>query len=346
MEIKTPPLSPILHAADATVVKQTYMMEIDPGRPGSTGHFLYQSGNPWYIRLDALYVLSARRVKAAGGSIHLTADDTMYGAVMSLLDNFEVNDYLGDAYNFGQIRRILTVDGFNDGHPILSAGAPFYSMIGYDWRRLYSVGHQSSATVYFVQGGNDAYWCRCDMELPLAVHMREQPDAFPGGRADLAATCYLTLKYNTFNEYKAAVDSGETDGYLGCPFWDEKKVCHYQPKYPENNCADGSVKNGDWCQSCCYQNFEYNEGVRDLENGLEMTTPTDDSDGVFIWNDGYCLQNSTAYFGGLDGPCVNGEDWSCHRRYFSSAGQGCGYATQWKHQDPVVYELVDEAQID
>jgi hypothetical protein len=183
------------------------------------------------------------------------------------------------------------------------------------------------------------------MELPLAMHMRDEPEAFPGGKEDLAVTCQLTLKYNTFNEYKAAVDSGATSGSLGCPFWDEKKVCHYKPQYPDNNCADGSVEDGDWCQSCCYQNFEYKEGVRDFENGLMMTTPTDDSDNVFVINDGYCLQNSTAYFGGLDGPCVNGEDWICHRKNFGSAGEGCGYSSDWKYQDPVVYELVDEAEI-
>jgi hypothetical protein len=345
MEIKTPTLLPILHAADATVVKQTYMMEVDPARPGATGNFIYRSGNPWYVRLDTVYVLSADRVNATGGSIDVTADDPMYGAVISLLDYFEANDYLGDAYDFGQIRRILTIDGFNDGQPILSAGDPFYSMIGYDWRRLYNVGQQSSATVYFVEGGNAAHWCRCDMDLPLVRLLRDQPDVFPGGKEDLAATCRLTLKYNTFNEYKAAVDSGETSGNLGCPFWDEKKVCHYKPQASDNNCADGAVEDGDWCQSCCYQNFKYEEGVRDFDNGLVMTTPTDDSNGVFVWNDGYCLQTSTAYFGGLDGPCVNGEDWSCHRRYFSSVGEGCGYATQWKHENPVVYELVDEAEI-
>ena len=101
---------------------------------------------------------------------------------MTLLDYFEVNDYLGDAYvrrllytrglrlcsdetlvadaaflfytqDFGQIQRILTVDGVNEGHEILSAGSPFYSMFG-DWRRLPSVGAQSAATLYFVEGGN------------------------------------------------------------------------------------------------------------------------------------------------------------------------------------------------
>jgi hypothetical protein len=346
MEIKTPTLLPILRAADATVVKQTYMMEIDPERPGATGNFIYRSGNPWYVRLDAIYVLSAARVNAAGGAIKVTADDAMYGAVMSLLDYYEANDNnLGDAYDFGQIRRILTVDGFNDGHPILSAGAPFYSMIGYDWRRLYSVGQQASTTLYFVEGGLPARWCQCDMDLPLVRLMRDQPDVFPGGKEDLVATCRLTLDYDTFDAYKAAVDSGATSGNLGCPFWEEKKVCYYQPQYTNNNCADGSVKDGDWCQSCCYQNFPYKEGVRDLENGMVMTTPTDDSDDKFIGNDDYCLQNSTAYFGGLDGPCVNGEDWNCDRKYFSSVGEGCGYATKWEHQDPVVYELIEEAKM-
>lgn len=344
MEVKTPRILPVVHHAEDPVIKQTYTIEIPGSRQGSKRKFLFPSSTPWYIRVDMLFVLPSSRKKE--GKLDIVSSDNVYGAVMTLLDYFEVADYLGDLYDFGQIARVLKVDGFAD--EVYASRDPFFSIFGKDFVRLSDVGETGKATVYVVSGGNHPHRCRCDLERPLLKHFHDNPTSIPGAKLDFASACTLTFDYKTFDEYKA---SGES--YLYFPSFVDKKACRLSARQgSETNCADGSVADGDWCESCCFQNFEYKSATQTQPS--RFTRPTNDA--AFLnANDDYCFQHITDYFGGAgynttpssSGPCINGDGWQCNRQNFASAQGGCAYGSGgWDSSEPLLYQLVSSSEID
>ena len=87
--------------------------------------------------------------------------------------------------------------------------------------------------------------------------MRTDPGAFPGGLADLEADCRVSFTpVESFDDWYAT-EVAKGGSRINQIFWEDSKSCGISSGFKSvTNCADGEVKDGDWCQSCCYQNCQ------------------------------------------------------------------------------------------
>jgi hypothetical protein len=100
LEIRVPPVLPLVYKVlTEGVIRATYKIEMPADRVGSTPLFSFTP----------------------------TAADGIYAAYFTLEDYYKVRDYLGTLYDYGQISRILNLDGYS-AYPVLATKFSAHSL--------------------------------------------------------------------------------------------------------------------------------------------------------------------------------------------------------------------------
>jgi len=366
MEARVPPVLPLIYKNDTeAVVRQTYMVEMDASLPGNQETFSFSPLTPWNIRVDTFYIVPISRSNEE--PILLTSADRITAAYFTLEDYFEVQDYLGTLIDFAQIGRILYLDGYNDGGPILSSQTAHFSIFD-DFTPVYVAGEKQDITIYSVSGGNAVHRCKCDLERPLlefliANHKSVYDNDYGDFEKQLSISCNVYIPDEGEDMFSAAKRTGDYVADLvekrACMESDESSNCcgAYHIKEPDFHALPTGLDFWDVYDECkCTLEHGYDVGDYDdscwrkAEFGLDgcgsLTKGTDAYDDAVS---SYATQPAAVAVETCDlvNDCSGGKGYSCKRDNFGSAGGGCspGSNTQRDFREKAVIELVETSKV-
>lgn len=309
MEIRFPKVLPILYdSRKQKVFRATYNIEIDSNLPGAQEKFSFKPNTPWQMHLDTFFVVDSSQES-------LKETDKMFSAYFTLQNYYEVEDYLGDLYDYGQIDRIYYISDYSP-HPVLANKKGFHSVLE-DFVPKYNVGDSGLLTVYHVSGGNFASHCECDFEKPLLTFLRNN---------DLGDE-YISYVKDSFVE--SCLYYGESTVYE-----EQKKVC--RPNEDDTCCGKNVATVPLPPHDLDYWAYNDNHSLNShyLWGEYDLTCP-------FVEQFNLC--DTCDY-----SDCQNGDGIMCSRVNFGSAGGGCSPtkdSEDWDYRNKQTYTLIEISSV-